>query len=150
MKKILVILTLVFFDFLSKNLVYELIDLNTFIPLTFFLELTHIHNYGVSFGLFSNFIPAWILICLGLIITVFIYYLMIKSSNILEEWALLIIICGALANIFDRSLNGFVIDFIYFHYKNFNWPAFNFADIYITIGIIMLVVNIITKINIKK
>ncbi|MBS56510.1 MAG: signal peptidase II [Rickettsiales bacterium] len=150
MKKILVILTLVFFDFLSKNLIYELIDLNTFIPLTFFLELTHIHNYGVSFGLFSNFIPAWILICLGLIITVFIYYLMIKSSNYLEEWALLIIICGALANIFDRSLNGFVIDFIYFHYKNFYWPAFNFADIYITIGIIMLVVNIITKINIKK
>tara|TARA_B100000029_G_scaffold477367_1_gene522365 strand:+ start:5602 stop:6054 length:453 start_codon:yes stop_codon:yes gene_type:complete len=149
-KKILVILTLVFFDFLSKNLIYELIDLNTFIPLTFFLELTHIHNYGVSFGLFSNFIPAWILICLGLIITVFIYYLMIKSSNYLEEWALLIIICGALANIFDRSLNGFVIDFIYFHYKNFYWPAFNFADIYITIGIIMLVVNIITKINIKK
>ena len=75
---------------------------------------------------------------------------MIKSSNYLEEWALLIIICGALANIFDRSLNGFVIDFIYFHYKNFYWPAFNFADIYITIGIIMLVVNIIKKLILKN
>ena len=72
---------------------------------------------------------------------------MLSSADILEERGLLIIISGALSNIFDRMLNGYVIDFIYLHYKSFFWPAFNFADIYITIGIIMIVINILRKIN---
>ena len=80
-------------------------------------------------------------------IVVFIFYLMKNASDTLEEWGLLIIISGAISNIIDRIFNGYVIDFIYFHYKDFFWPAFNFADIYITIGIIMIVINILTKIN---
>ena len=67
-----------------------------------------------------------------------------------EEFGLLIIISGALSNIIDRIFNGYVIDFIYLHYKDFFWPAFNFADIYITIGIIMIVINILRKINNSK
>ena len=77
----------------------------------------------------------------------FIFYLMKSASDTFEKWSLLIIISGALSNIIDRIFNGYVIDFIYFHYKDFFWPTFNFADIYITIGIIMLVINILRKIN---
>ena len=147
MIKFFIFFVLVAFDLLSKIIVFNLIDLYTFIPLAFFLDLTHIHNFGISFGLFSGLISPWILIILGLLVVAFIFYLMKSASNNFEEWSLLIIISGAISNIIDRIFNGYVIDFIYFHYKDFFWPAFNFADIYITIGIIMIIINIFRKTN---
>ena len=81
------------------------------------------------------------------IVVVFITYIYVNSNDILERWGLFIIICGAIANIIDRSLNGYVIDFIYFHLYQFYWPAFNFADIYISIGIIMIIFNMLKKIK---
>ena len=147
MIKFFIFFVLVAFDLLSKKIVFDSIDLHTFISLTFFLDLTHIHNFGISFGLFSGLISPWLLIILGLLVVGFIFYLMKSASDMFEEWSLLIIISGALSNIIDRIFNGYVIDFIYFHYKDFFWPAFNFADIYITIGLIMIVSNILRKIN---
>ncbi len=148
MKKYLLLVLLVIIDIISKKFVYNLIDLNTFISITFFMELTHIHNFGISFGLFSGLISSWILVIIGLLVTIFIYYLMQNSSDIVEEWGLFLIITGAIANILDRSINGYVIDFIFFHYNSFSWPAFNIADIYITIGIMMIILSIIK--NFKK
>ena len=147
MIKFSIFFVLVAFDLLSKKIVFNSIDLHTFISLTFFLDLTHIHNFGISFGLFSGLISPWLLIILGLLVVGFIFYLMKSASDMFEEWSFLIIISGALSNIIDRIFNGYVIDFIYFHYKYFFWPAFNFADIYITIGIIMIVINILRKIK---
>ena len=74
-------------------------------------------------------------------------YLFINANDTLEHLGLFIIICGAIANIVDRSINGYVIDFLYFHINQFYWPAFNFADIYISIGIIMIIVNMVKKIK---
>tara|TARA_B100001758_G_C18046053_1_gene420653 strand:- start:17 stop:442 length:426 start_codon:yes stop_codon:yes gene_type:complete len=136
---------LVGFDIVTKNLVFNYIDLYDFIPIIFFLELTHIHNFGVSFGFLSGIVSPWILIFIGLLVVGFITYLMINSKDLLEKWGLFIIISGALSNIIDRIINGYVIDFIYLHISNFYWPAFNFADIYISIGILMVIINIINK-----
>ena len=147
MIKFFIFFVLVAFDLLSKKIVFDSIDLHTFISLTFFLDLTHIHNFGISFGLFSGLISPWLLIIIGLLVVGFIFYLMKSASDMFEEWSFLIIISGALSNIIDRIFNGYVIDFIYFHYIDFFWPAFNFADIYITIGIIMIVINILRKMN---
>ena len=147
MNKFIIFLILIFFDFISKKVVYELIDLNTFISLTFFLDLTHIHNFGVSFGLFAGLISPWILVVIGLLVVIFIYYLMISSSDKIEKMGLLIIISGAISNIIDRILNGYVIDFIYLNYRDLYWPAFNFADIYITLGIMMILSSFFRKIK---
>ena len=147
MNKFIIFLILISFDFISKKIVYELIDLNTFIPLTFFLDLTHIHNFGVSFGLFAGLISPWILVVIGLLVVIFIYYLMISSSDKIEKMGLLIIISGAISNIIDRILNGYVIDFIYLNYRDLYWPAFNFADIYITLGIMMILSSFFRKIK---
>ena len=68
---------------------------------------------------------------------------MIKSKNIIEKWALTMIIAGAVSNIFDRMINGYVIDFLYLHYKEMYWPAFNFADIYISIGICIFLYQVL-------
>ena len=145
MTKIFILILLVSFDLLTKNLVFNYIDLYDFIPILFFLELTHIHNFGVSFGFLSGIVSPWTLIFIGLLVVGFITYLMFNSKDLLEKWGLFIIISGALSNIIDRIINGYVIDFIYLHISNFYWPAFNFADIYISIGILMVIINIINK-----
>ena len=150
MIKILILILLVSFDIVTKNLVFNYIDLYDFIPILFFLELTHIHNFGVSFGLLSGIVAPWILILIGLLVVGFITYLMFNSKDLLEKWGLFIIISGAISNIIDRIINGYVIDFIYLHISNFYWPAFNFADIYISIGILMVIINIINKFKNNK
>ena len=145
MIKILILILLVSFDIVTKNLVFNYIDLYDFIPILFFLELTHIHNFGVSFGLLSGIVAPWILILIGLLVVGFITYLMFNSNDLLEKWGLFIIISGAISNIIDRIINGYVIDFIYLHISNYYWPAFNFADIYITFGIIMILIKLVQE-----
>ena len=76
---------------MSKKIVFDSIDLHTFISLTFFLDLTHIHNFGISFGLFSGLISPWLLIIIGLLVVGFIFYLMKSASDMFEEWSFLII-----------------------------------------------------------
>ena len=138
MRKILIFLLLVLFDILSKYIVFNYIDLYQFIKITYFFDITHIHNFGVSFGLFAGTIPALVLVIIGLFVTAFVLYLYINSSEFLERWGLFIIICGAIGNIVDRFINGYVIDFLYLHINQYYWPAFNFADIYISIGIFFI------------
>jgi signal peptidase II len=150
LQKIIIFFILVSLDLLLKFLVFNYIDLYKFIKITPFLDITHIHNFGISFGLFSKIIPAVFLIIIGLLVVFFLIYLLLNTQDYLEYWGLFIIICGAIANIIDRSVNGYVIDFIYFHINQFNWPAFNFADIYISVGIIMILLNMLKKFNLNK
>ena len=66
---------------------------------------------------------------------------MLKTSNKLEKWGILFILAGAISNIGDRLINNYVLDFIFFHYKQYYWPAFNFADIYISAGILIIIIE---------
>ena len=141
MYKFLFIIFLISLDITVKQIIFYTIDLNNFIYINVFFDLTHIHNFGISFGLFSNLLPAWIFVFIGLIITIFVLILFLQSKNMLEKWGYTVILAGAFGNILDRLINGFVIDFIYLHYKEFYWPAFNFADIYISIGFLMIILQ---------
>jgi len=143
----LLIIFLVLLDLLVKQIIFYLIDLNNFIYLTSFFDLTHIHNFGISFGLFSGLFPSWFFVLIGSMIIIFLFSLFLKSKNILEKLGYAFILAGALGNILDRAINGFVIDFIYIHYKDFYWPAFNFADIYISIGVLIILLQIINDLR---
>ncbi len=147
LNKIFIFLLLLLSDLITKYIVFNHIDLFQFIKITSFLDITHIHNFGVSFGLFAGIIPSLVLIIVGLLVVFFIIFLYLNSKDKLERWGLFIIICGAIGNIIDRLINGYVIDFIYFHFNQYYWPAFNFADIYISIGIMMIILNMLKKIN---
>jgi signal peptidase II len=67
---------------------------------------------------------------------------MVKTSTIyrFKLIGLTLILSGAVGNMIDRVMNGFVVDFIDFHYQDFYWPIFNFADIFISIGVVMLII----------
>ena len=142
MYKLLLIIVLILCDLLSKQIIFYSIDLNNFIYINPFLELVHIHNFGISFGLFAGILPAWFFICIGCIIILVLCIFYLKSKDSLEKWGYCYILAGAFGNILDRIFNGYVIDFIYFHYQDFYWPAFNFADIYITLGVCMILLQI--------
>jgi len=143
--KFVLIFLFIILDFITKKIVFNNITLNSFIPILFFLDIAHIHNYGISFGLFSGLIPPWLIILIGSMITFFLIYMMIKASDKIEKWGLTLIVAGALSNIIDRAMNDFVLDFIYLHYKDFYWPAFNFADIYITFGALMIIYQLLNE-----
>ncbi len=145
MIKLIIFFSFVFFDLFSKLLIKNNFNLNQSIEINGYLDLVYVQNYGVSFGILSGTVSHWFLILIGLMIVLLLIYLIITSKKILEKLAYFIIIIGAISNILDRSINTFVVDFILIHYKNFYWPAFNFADIYITIGIIMLVTSFFIK-----
>ena len=149
MIKILSIFFLFICDIISKQWVFYSIDLNNFISLTFFLDLAHIHNFGISFGLFSGQVSPWFLVFIGCFVTAIIFYMMMQAKNKMEKIGLLIIIAGALSNIFDRMMNGYVMDFIYLHYRDFYWPAFNFADIYISIGVFIVMLQFLKDLRRK-
>tara|TARA_B100002049_G_scaffold212420_1_gene176184 strand:+ start:76 stop:531 length:456 start_codon:yes stop_codon:yes gene_type:complete len=145
--KIIIIIFLLIIDLISKQIIYYSIDLNSFLAVTSFLDIAHIHNFGIAFGFLSGTFSPWIFILVGIIVTGVILYMLMKSTNHMEKWGLTAIIAGALSNIADRTLNGYVIDFIYFHYKDFFWPAFNFADIYISLGICVIVLHLLKDLN---
>ena len=147
MIKTISVIFLLIIDLISKQIIYYSIDLNTFLYITSFLDIAHIHNFGISFGFFSGTISPWVFIFVGIIIMVVIFYMLMKSTNNMEKWGLTAIIAGALSNISDRTLNGYVIDFISLHYKDFYWPAFNFADIYISVGICVIVLHLLKDSN---
>ena len=107
-----------------------------------FIDITHIHNYGISFGLFAGVLPLWFIVLSGTVMTILLLFWMSKVSNELEKWGILLIIAGAISNIGDRLINNYVLDFIFLHYKKYYWPAFNFADTYITIGAFIYLISI--------
>ena len=147
--KISIIIFLVAIDLISKQVVFHYIDLNNFLSIMSFLDIAHIHNFGIAFGLFAGLIPYWAITVVSLIVTGFILYMYIISNNKNEKLGMFLILAGAISNISDRMVNGYVIDFIYMHYKNFYWPAFNFADIYISLGVFILVLQILKDFNKK-
>ena len=114
-----------------------------------FLNISLIWNEGIAFGLFSfdSQITYNILTILILIIILFIFFMIIKSKSF-EKYALSMILGGALGNVFDRIIYKRVPDFIDFHINDFHWFIFNVSDIFITIGVIsMIVLEIFNKNN---
>ena len=105
-------------------------------------------NTGIGFGLLSSNSTLFyntITVIIGIVI-VFLIYLLI-NSKLYDKILFSLIIGGALGNFYDRLVYLAVPDFIDVHYENFHWFTFNLADIFITIGIVMLLLNEITKKN---
>ena len=141
------------FDRLSKiyviNLQKELSGAEIFSSK--YLNIRLIWNEGVAFGLLSfdqgNF---YNLLTILIILIIFFIILMILKSSGLQKLALVLILGGALGNVFDRILYKSVPDFIDFHIGDFHWFIFNPADIFITIGVFCLILVEFTSKDKKK
>ena len=115
-----------------------------------FLNISLIWNEGIAFGLLSfekqnfyNFITLIIILIIFIII-----YMIIKNTGF-KRYSLVMILGGAFGNVYDRIVYKAVPDFIDFHVGNFHWFIFNVADIFITLGVIFMIILEIIDNNIK-
>ena len=131
-----------FVDRVSKILIIKSSQLNgnSNLEITQFLNLNLIWNEGIAFGLFSfsNEFTYNLFTALILLINLIIIYLAIVTKDF-RKYFFLLILGGSFGNLFDRLYYGSVPDFIDFHIGNFHWFIFNIADIFITVGVICLI-----------
>jgi signal peptidase II len=137
------IVTLIYFlDRLSKIYVIQLDNnnLGSDIFNSAYLNVVLIWNKGIAFGLFS-FDESHLYNILTLLISIIVVILIIMSlkSQGFKRYSLLMIVGGALGNLHDRIFSNAVPDFIDFHIGNFHWFIFNVADIFITMGVFLLI-----------
>ena len=135
-------LILVIADQLTKMMVLGSLELYESIEITSFFSLTHVHNYGAAFSFLADE-DGWqqyFLVSISTIDRIAIILWMSKTSTNqpYKLIALSLILSGAIGNLIDRAVFGFVIDFINLHYQDFYWPVFNVADTAITLGVILL------------
>ena len=148
-----IIVSLIFLaDRISKVYILKIAELESTVDIyiTQYLNLYLIWNKGIAFGLFSYNESFFynVITCIIAIITVVILVMIIKNEGF-KKYSLLLILGGSLGNLFDRIYYSAVPDFIDLHINNFHWFIFNFADIFITIGVICLILDEII-INSKK
>jgi signal peptidase II len=129
-------------DRVSKSIILHLSKITGEfqMSLTSYLNLNLIWNRGIAFGLFSfeaNLYYNLISFLIGAIILLII--IISKKSKGVEKISFLMIIGGALGNLFDRFYYKSVIDFIDFSFQNFHWFIFNVSDIFISLGVIILI-----------
>jgi signal peptidase II len=113
-----------------------------------FFELVHVHNTGVAFGIFSggeSTAKAILLsgFAVAAAVTVVVYSVRTPVADWLLQVSLALILGGALGNLYDRVNYGYVIDFLNFHAGGYYWPAFNAADMAISLGVVCLAFNVI-------
>ena len=130
-------------DRLSKVYVINLIEKNqSELFINDFLNITLNWNRGIGFGLlsFDANITYHLISALILLIIAYLIYLMVISDNS-GKIIMSLIIGGAIGNLYDRLTYFAVPDFIDFHFKDFHWFTFNVADIFISIGILAIVIK---------
>jgi signal peptidase II len=141
------VLVLFTIDKISKILILK--NSSSEIYINSFLNFSLVWNSGIGFGILQ-IEPNIFYLLISIIITainLILIYWMLTSSNYLESIFISIILGGALGNLFDRYYYSSVPDFIDLHYESFHWFTFNIADIFITIGIIGLIIIDLFKIK---
>ena len=129
-------------DRISKIYILKIAEIESSVDiyLTPYLNFYLIWNKGIAFGFFS-FNESLIYNLITLVITVIILIIlsMIIKSNGFKKYSLMIVMGGALGNLFDRIYYSAVPDFIDFHINGYHWFIFNVADIFVTVGILCLI-----------
>lgn len=145
----LIALSIVVLDRVSKWLVASNIALHDTISIIpGFFRLTHVENTGAAFGLFAESPAQWklaILVLFSLVALAVVGFLLWRNSYSLSStgFGLALILGGALGNLWDRLLEGHVVDFVELYINSYHWPAFNIADSAIVIGALLLVSEIL-------
>ena len=146
-RKVIILIIIIFsffLDLLTKNYALNHLIINHSLAINNFLNFTLAFNYGAAFSFLSDAggWQRWFFIIFSFIVIIIISYMLIYDDNS-PYIAFSFVIGGALGNLNDRIIYGYVIDFIEFYYNTFYWPIFNIADVAISIGVILLLHNII-------
>ena len=143
----LIFFVLVGLDQLSKFLITSSLIEGSSIELLPILNLTLIFNSGIAFSLFDDngVWGRWVLVGLVTLVLLYLARILIKEKNLssYESLALTLILSGGAGNLIDRIFIGHVVDFIHVFYQEYSFYVFNFADSYITIGVMLYLIYIL-------
>jgi signal peptidase II len=112
-----------------------------------FFHIVHVRNRGVAFGFLSTLDPSWVnpllLVATALAVAAVLAYIYHLPGRGPAPCGLGLILGGAIGNLIDRARLGYVVDFLDVHWRRLHWPAFNLADIGITVGVFLLILDMI-------
>ncbi len=143
-------LAVILLDQFTKTLILGYFQLGDSRTVTSFFNVVRVHNSGAAFSFLAGASgwQRWFFVGLGLAAAVFIVW-MLRShgGQRMFAWALSLILGGALGNVVDRLLHGYVVDFIQVHYAGWYFPSFNVADSAITVGAVLLILDEILRVR---
>ena len=143
--------TVVILDQITKALLVRALPLHDYVPLIDgFLSLSHVHNRGAAFGVLSDarlpYQPLLLsALSLAALLAIAYYFVRLPASARLPRVALALVLGGALGNLVDRIRLGYVVDFIHVYWRQHAWPDFNVADSAITVGVVLLILDILRE-----
>ena len=115
------------------------------IPVLSFFKLTLLHNSGAAFSFLAD-AGGWqrgflVAVSAGVSLFIAAWLYRVYQTQALLSWALCLILGGAIGNLVDRAVQGYVVDFLVFYYNSFHFPAFNIADAAISVGAVIMVIE---------
>jgi signal peptidase II len=141
-------------DQFTKILILGYYKLGDSTTITSFFNIVRAHNTGAAFSFLAaaSGWQRWLFTAIGVVATLFILYLLKKhAGQRLFCFALACILGGAIGNVIDRLLHGYVVDFLQFHWQNrWYFPAFNVADAGITVGAAGLILDELLRVRRSK
>ena len=141
-------------DQATKLYVDRVMDLHQSITvIEHFFTITYVRNKGAAFSFLADFryrLPFFVLVSLIAIIVLLVAFRKLRPEQKFTAFCLSLIFSGAIGNLIDRVRLGEVIDFIYVHWYNHYWPAFNVADSAICVGVFLLALDMFREEHRKK
>lgn len=137
-------------DQFSKVLIVGFYQLGDSTLVTSFFNVVRVHNSGAAFSFLagSSGWQRWFFTAVGVVAAGLIVWLLKShSGQKLFSFALACILGGAIGNVIDRLLYGYVVDFLNFHWKHWHFPAFNVADSAITLGAACLILDELLRVR---
>ena len=146
-------LMLLIADQFTKVLILGYYKLGDATTITSFFNIVRVHNTGAAFSFLASASgwQRWFFTGIGITAAIFIVW-MLKShpGQKLFSFAMACILGGAVGNVVDRTLHGYVVDFLDFHYAGWHFPAFNIADAAISIGAVCLILDELARVRRAK
>jgi signal peptidase II len=143
------ILLLVVADQVTKQIVISHMQLYDSISLLPFFNFTYVRNYGAAFSFLSDAggWQRWFFTLIAIVVScvIAVWLAKLPRQQVKLSLALSLVLAGAIGNLIDRSIYGYVIDFFHLFYKNWHYPAFNVADAAICIGAVLLIWDSFTQ-----
>jgi len=143
--------SVVLLDQATKALIVRTFELHAYKPLIDgLLSLSHVRNRGAAFGILSTadlpFQPVLLsALSLGALLAIAYYFIRLPPAARLPRVALALVLGGAIGNLIDRVRLGYVVDFVHVYWREHAWPDFNVADSAITVGVVLLILDILRE-----
>lgn len=140
-------------DQITKTLIVDHYQLGDSTFITSFFNIVRAHNTGAAFSLLADAggWQRWLFTGIGVAATIFIVWqLKAHPGQKLFSFSLASILGGAVGNVVDRLMHGYVVDFLQFHYANWYFPSFNVADSAITVGAACLILDELLRVRGKR